>query len=93
MQCPKCEETKKIDRMPITLVLFVSSGCLAWIPILGWILAPIMLLLTVVYFVLSSIGKAGVSVQCKSCKHVWFVKKDIYKAFQGNIHKKELDMK
>ena len=52
-------------------VAFFTGGCLLWIPIIGWILAPFMLLAAVVLWVMSLLPSGSVPFQCQACKQ-WF---------------------
>ncbi|WP_077623800.1 hypothetical protein [Sediminibacillus massiliensis] len=81
IHCPKCGENK-VSMMPIALIIFLSGGCFVWIPILGWIVAPILFLIAIIMWVIPT-GK--VFMRCESCKHGFSVPKSEYKQYKEAI--------
>ena len=57
------------------------GGCMIWIPVIGWILAPLFFVAAVVFWVIALLPSGKVSFQCTSCKQ-WFTvaKTDLPKA-------------
>jgi len=49
------------------------AGCLLWIPILGWVLAPVVFLALLAGFfcIWALVPKGRISFQCQACKR-WF---------------------
>jgi uncharacterized membrane protein len=49
----------------------VMGSCMLWIPIVGWILAPLFFLVALGLWISSAFPSAKVTFQCQSCKQ-WF---------------------
>ncbi len=71
--CPKCgsAKTQQIGRGLMGFGSLVMGSCLLWIPVIGWILAPIFFLAAVALWVSAALPSAKVSFHCQSCKQ-WF---------------------
>ena len=52
-------------------VSLMMGSCLLWIPVIGWVMAPVFLGLVVVLWILAIIPSGKVTFQCRSCKQ-WF---------------------
>lgn len=76
--CPKCGGNK-MSPVPLWLVFLISGSCLLWIPIVGWVLAPIFLIAAAV---MPLLPKGGIFIRCNDCKHTFPVKKDKYKEYK-----------
>ncbi|WP_370225243.1 hypothetical protein [Cytobacillus sp.] len=81
IHCKKCG-SNRITRVPVILILFLSGSCFLWIPIIGWIAAPILFLLALLMAFLPS-GKR--IVKCEDCKHSFPVDNKVYKEFKEAI--------
>lgn len=81
IKCKKCG-SNRITGIPVIAILFLSAGCFVWIPVIGWIGAPILLLAAIVLMVLPT-GKRF--VRCEDCKHSFDVDKSKYKEFKEAI--------
>lgn len=49
-KCKKCDgdvEYCKMGRGSLSFIFFLTGGCMMWIPILGWIAAPICFILAI----------------------------------------------
>jgi len=70
MPCPRCGSKRVIKPgfWSACLAGFATVGCLLWIPIIGWVLAPIIALMTPI------LGLAGTAYQCSDCKFTWTTK-------------------
>lgn len=73
--CKKCG-SNKVNKVPLGLQLFATAGCLMWIPIIGWVLAPIVFLISL----LTPFGK--IVFKCEECKHQFPVDKETYKQYK-----------
>lgn len=71
--CPKCgsANTRKIGPGIMGFASFFTGGCLLWIPIIGWVLAPFAFLAAIVFWVMALIPSGRISFQCQGCKQ-WF---------------------
>jgi hypothetical protein len=71
--CPNCggANTRKMGAGFMGFVSLIAGSCLLWIPIIGWILAPLMFLAAVVLWIVALFPSASVSYQCQACKQ-WF---------------------
>lgn len=83
IHCEKCG-SNKVTKLPMFLILFASAGCMVWIPVIGWILAPLLFLAAIVWAVLP---KGKVLMRCEECKHVTAVEKPKYKEFKEYLGK------
>src|SRR5438876_129135 len=70
---PKCGSAKsqQIGRGLMGFGSLVMGSCLLWIPVIGWILAPVFFLAAVALWVSAALPSAKVSFHCQSCKQ-WF---------------------
>jgi hypothetical protein len=73
MPCPKCgsSKTQKIGPGLMGFVSLVMASCLLWIPVIGWVLGPILFLLAVGLWVSALIPSGRISFRCEACKQ-WF---------------------
>lgn len=71
--CPKCGSgnTKLIGPGIKGFIAFAGAGCLMWIPIIGWILAPILLIYAIAMWISALLPSGKLSYQCQECKQ-WF---------------------
>ncbi|WP_411955111.1 hypothetical protein ACKXGF_04945 [Alkalibacillus sp. S2W] len=76
--CNKCG-SNKVDRLPLALTFLVIGACIVWIPVLGWFLAPILFLIALIIPIMFY---KKVFMKCKDCKHIFDVKKDVYKEYK-----------
>ena len=77
--CKKCG-SNKVNRVHVAIALFLSAGCFMWIPILGWICAPICLLLGLI----TMFGR--IVFKCEECKHNFAVNKNMYKEYKSYLN-------
>lgn len=85
IKCPNCG-SNKVQVLPWKTAIFATAGCFAWIPVIGWIVSPILLLIWFISLFIT--GKK--SMRCQECKHNFKVKKSTYKRYKnymlhGNI--------
>ena len=71
--CPKCgsARTQKYSHGLIGGGSFVMASCLMWIPVIGWILAPIFFLLACAFWIYALIPSGRIKFQCQACNQ-WF---------------------
>lgn len=76
--CPKCgsAKTQKIGPGLMGCGSFVAGSCLLWIPVVGWVLAPIFFVLAVILWIFGILPSGRISFQCKDCKQWFTVKKE-----------------
>lgn len=75
--CKKCE-SRAVNRVPVKSSLFVTGGCLLWIPIIGWIAGALLILWALLLTILPF---GGVPMKCENCKYVFRVKRKTYKKY------------
>ena len=76
-KCKKCNGDvvyKKYGRFTYTLAYFFAGGCMMWIPILGWIGAPLCFLLALVMLV----APTQYFARCPRCGEVVTITKKEY---------------
>ncbi len=71
--CPKCGSAKtlKFGRGLMGFGSLVMGSCMLWIPIVGWILAPIFFLVALGLWISAAFPSAKITFQCQACKQ-WF---------------------
>jgi len=71
--CPKCgsANTHKIGPGVLGFASLFAGGCLLWIPVVGWVLAPLCFILAVFFWLSALIPSGRISFQCRACKR-WF---------------------
>lgn len=75
--CPNCESIAVNVVNPygtLSVIMFLTAGVGMWIPVLGWMLVPVALLLGIVLIVPAFASKQRNAV-CKTCNHTWKVEK------------------
>lgn len=89
IECPKCGKQAKITSVSSTcytigVASLLAGGCLLWIPVLGWICAPLAFLIGIVFIVLGIISSltAGAIVECENCKTKYTLTKEEYKKYK-----------
>ena len=89
IECPKCGKQAKITSASSTcytigVASLLAGGCLLWIPVLGWICAPLAFLIGIVFIVLGIISSltAGAIVECENCKTKYTLTKEEYKKYK-----------
>lgn len=83
IRCTKCD-SNKVQVVPMKVALFLTGGCLIWVPVIGWIAAPIA---WIVMFVL--MFTKGHLFRCAECKHAWNVDKGTYKEYKNKLYGKK----
>ena len=76
-KCKKCNGDvvyKKYARFTYTLAFFFAGGCMMWIPILGWIGAPICF----IFALLMLFCPTHYFIQCKDCGALENITKEEY---------------
>ena len=77
LTCKKCNGDmvyNKTSRGTRFIVLFAMAGISMWIPIIGWVAAPILLICAF----LSLLGGTTYTATCKDCKTVVVLTKEEY---------------
>lgn len=82
IKCPQCG-SNKVQVMPVKAALFLTAGCLMWIPIIGWIVGFFLL---VVWFI-SLFIRGKKQLKCQECKHNFLVRKETYKKYKDYLLK------
>lgn len=88
--CPKCGEGAEMHSTSASMFIYmvVSLLCLGvsvWIPILGWICAPIFIMMAIVFFIAAIIGlfTGGAKIECKNCNSKYKLTKEEFKRYRG----------
>lgn len=71
--CPKCgsAKTQRFGAGLLGFISLASGGCLLWIPVIGWVLAPLFFIASIVFWILALVPSSKVSFKCQSCNE-WF---------------------
>lgn len=71
--CPSCgsPNVRKIGPGLMGFISLLTAGCMIWIPVIGWIAAPVLVVLAVVFWIMALIPSGKMSYQCQACKN-WF---------------------
>lgn len=72
VQCPNCGSFATQSMGPVFLgfMFLMSTGLLVWIPIIGWVMAPFMLLASIGCFISAPFVKQ-IGHRCNTCKYSW----------------------
>ena len=88
IECPKCGQQAIITTtssvlIGLGIIALLAGGCLIWIPILGWVCAPIAFILGFVFIILGIISAiiGGAKIECEHCKSKYKLTKSEYKDF------------
>lgn len=75
--CKNCgsAKTQKFGPGKAGLVSLLTGSCLLWVPVLGWVLAPIFFLIAVILWLGALIPSGRVVFQCGECKKIFTVQK------------------
>lgn len=73
--CVHCgsARTQQIGAGAIALASFAGAGCMIWIPVIGWILAPLLFLVAIVAVLSAVIPSSKLVFQCRDCNK-WFTR-------------------
>lgn len=92
IKCPKCGQQASIKSLPSIffsagVILWLAGGCCLWIPILGWICAPITFILGIISLVIGIIAVivGGAVIQCSHCNSTYNLTKSEYKEFKKSV--------
>lgn len=87
-ECPKCGQQALMTTTSSTLIglgimLLLTGGCFMWIPVLGWVCAPVAFILGFVFIILGIISAiiGGAKIECEHCKSKYKLTKSEYKDF------------
>ncbi|MEX1258047.1 MAG: hypothetical protein WEG36_10560, partial [Gemmatimonadota bacterium] len=71
--CPHCgsASTNRMGPGVMGLSLFVGGSCMMWIPIIGWVIAPILFIMALIVWVGALIPSGKVAFHCQGCRK-WF---------------------
>lgn len=64
-------KTQKMGRGLMGFISFATGSCMLWIPVIGWVLAPILFVVAVVLWISALLPSSKISFRCQSCKE-WF---------------------
>ena len=92
IECPKCGKQAKITSVSSTcytigVASLLAGGCLLWIPIIGWIGAPLAFILGTIFLVIGIIAAmiGGAVIQCSHCNSTYNLTKSEYKKFKKSV--------
>lgn len=90
-ECPKCGQqalitTTSSGLIGLGVITLLARGCLIWIPVLGWVCAPVAFILGFAFIVLGIISAiiGGAKIECEHCKSKYKLTKSEYKDFMRN---------
>lgn len=68
--CPHCGTAglRRVGAGSMALASFAAAGCLLWIPVIGWVLAPVLFVMAIVYGASGLLPSGTVSFYCSACK-------------------------
>lgn len=91
VSCPKCEQeaimtTVSAQILSVAIIFLLSFGVAVWVPIVGWICAPIMMLIGIILLIVSLIAKiqGSATIVCKECNSKFKITKEEYKKMKSN---------
>lgn len=92
IECPKCGKQATIKSASSIFfsagaILWLAGGCLLWIPIIGWIGAPLAFILGTIFLVIGIIAVivGGAVIQCSHCNSTYNLTKSEYKKFKKSV--------
>lgn len=76
-ECPKCGGWVEPEEGPAAAAfkLFLMGLCLVWIPVIGWVMGPILILFGGLGCLAVIVPQGSFDFKCKSCKKKWRLKK------------------
>lgn len=71
--CKKCGsgDTKPASLGKVALGSFIGGSCMIWIPVVGWIMAPILFLVAVVVGLVALVPGTRRLYYCGKCSNMW----------------------
>jgi transcription elongation factor Elf1 len=75
--CPKCG-SNKVKVNPFLKYTLIAAVILIWIPLLGWIVGPMLLIIALAAWIIKKVKKIQ-TMKCKDCKQQFTVDHGIYK--------------
>ncbi|SFI95286.1 hypothetical protein SAMN02910355_0285 [Terrisporobacter glycolicus] len=86
IECPKCGRQATVGTassgfVGMGIVTLLAGGCLIWIPVLGWVCAPVAFLLGFIFIILGIIAAiiGGATIECKHCNSKYKLTKEEYR--------------
>lgn len=84
--CPKCGKEATLTSRAMISVSYAILSILGlsvsvWIPIFGWVCAPIFLIIAIVFSV-RAITTGGAIIKCNHCNSEYILNKDEYKEYK-----------
>ena len=75
--CPKCgsAKTRRTGYGVWGWASFAMGGCLLWIPVIGWILAPFFLIFALALWITSILPSGNAIFNCQSCNETFKIPK------------------
>lgn len=90
-ECPKCGQQATIGTtssglIGLGVITLLAGGCLIWIPVLGWVCAPVAFILGFAFIIFGIIAAiiGGATIECKHCNSKYKLTKSEYKDFMRN---------
>jgi transcription elongation factor Elf1 len=80
VECPKCGSSK-VGVNPFLKILLISAVLLAWIPILGWVVSPLLLIIGLAFWLVKKVKKIQ-TMKCKECKHQFTIDQGVYMEYK-----------
>ena len=86
VDCPECKSINTIassfsaNSITVFVILMLTSGCCFWVPILGWVMAPVFAFAAVVSLICSILGAytKTYTLTCKDCNSKYKIDKSEY---------------
>tara|TARA_Y100000310_G_C20239983_1_gene604180 strand:- start:82 stop:453 length:372 start_codon:yes stop_codon:yes gene_type:complete len=77
MPCKKCGSVNVNKMGPglLGFIMFMMGSCCVWIPVIGWILAPVFFVVAIWFWISALLPSGQVMFQCKDCKSFFRVPK------------------
>lgn len=84
--CKKCKGNNIIPTaaaVTFGVMFLLTAGLAIWIPILGWVVAPIAFILGIISFVVAMIPTGKQAIKCMDCHTPMWVDKKLYKQWKA----------
>ncbi len=75
-ECPKCHEWVEYESpAAAAFKLFIIGSCLCWIPVIGWVMGPILILFGGLGCLAVFVPQSVFAFKCDKCKKKWRLKR------------------
>lgn len=83
ISCPKCR-SNKVRVNPFLKYILIAAVLFIWIPVLGWITGPFLLIVALAAWIVKKYKKIQ-TMKCQECKHPFTVDWNKFNKYKASL--------